>query len=371
MIHNGSTTTLLRTAAFALAAAAACSGVFPGGAAGQSLHLAELFAEQGRTGDARAEVMAWFEIRGDAATDEELQHFLWLRGRLAEDRTAALRDLEGLVDEHPGGPYTAAALVWLADAAVERGDEGAAMAYRAQVVRNFPDSEPAARAREWLRARGLEVDEPAPSPAVKDSLPSARAPAEARPAPVDTTPRKTAPTDTATPEQVAADTVPSPPAASVATDSVPAVAVASDPPPAPPEPADTVTPAADPPPPAADSAAAPAPEPEPETAAAPPTPAVEEIAPGPAVPGAAEAGAFAVQIGAFRNPDGAAGLVDELIQAGFDARLVQVPANTLLRVRVGRFATSDAAAAELQRVRDGGYDGAVVDDARRETVVSR
>jgi DedD protein len=129
-------------------------------------------------------------------------------------------------------------------------------------------------------------------------------------------------------------------------------------------PTDTVSPpAADSTPPqdaARAEAAAPPPAAEPEPA---------RIPPGPPVPGAATAGAFAVQIGAFRNPIGAGGLVDELIAAGFDARLVQVPVNDLLRVRIGRFATLEQAQAELERVRAAGRDGAVVNDARRETQV--
>lgn len=362
----------VRRVAAALAAVVAVSFGLPSVAAAQSLHLAELFADAGRMGDARAEVEAWFEIRGDDATDEERQHGLWLRGRLAEDRAAGLRSLELLVETHPHGPYTPHALTWLADAASEAGDDGAAMAYRARVVRDFPDSAPAEQARHWLAARGLAVDEPAPVKPAYDSLaapvsrdtamavpdpvavdstpaPPVRAPAEA--VPVETPPAEDLRVDTAAaapdsaasrPDPAAADTgVAEPPVA----DTVPREAA----------PVDTVPPA---------------PEPEPAT----PDPAVpefDEVPPGDPVPGAADAGAFAVQIGAFRNPDGAAGLVDELVAAGFDARLVQVPINTLLRVRIGRFATLELASAELERVRAGGYDGAVVSDARRETVVSR
>lgn len=359
-----------RVAAAAAAAVVVVCGL-PSDAAAQSLHLAELFADAGRLGDARAEVEAWFEIRGEAATDEERQHGLWLRGRLAEDRAAGLRSLERLVEAHPHGPYTAHALTWLADAASEAGDDGAAMAYRARVVRDFPDSAPAEQARHWLAARGLAVDEPAPEQPAYDSLA----------APVS---RDTA---TAVPDPIAADSAPAAPV------RAPAEALPVDPPPvedprvdtaaaAPdsaavrPDPAAADTGAAEPP--VADTVpreAAPdtvaaAPEPEPESPA-PVVPEFDEVPPGDPVPGAAEAGAFAVQIGAFRNPDGAAGLVDELVAAGFDARLVQVPINTLLRVRIGRFATLELAAAELERVRAGGYDGAVVSDARRETAVSR
>ncbi len=103
-----------------------------------------------------------------------------------------------------------------------------------------------------------------------------------------------------------------------------------------------------------------------------PPPATEPPEPiphGPAVPGAQAGGAFAVQIGAYRNPDGPRRLVADLVAAGYDARLVQVPMNDLLRVRVGRFATLADAGATLARLIAAGYQGAVVNDARVETVV--
>lgn len=381
MIRRGTTSPRRRRTGAALAWAALAWAV-PMGVSAQSLHLAELFAEQGRLGDARAEVMAWFEIRGDAATPEELQHGLWLRGRLAEDRTAGLQDLQRLVEQHPQGPYTPLALTWLADAAAEAGDEGASMAFRARVVRDFPESEAADRAREWLHDRGLAVEEPAPPPepprqpetARGDSTPPAppvRTPTEARPAPPATTDSLV--TDSLVAEPVVADSAVADP---VATDPVAApdsatvdsVAVETPAPPAAPPPAQADSVVRPPP---ADTAAPAQAAPAQADSAPTPTPPPPAMELGPPVPGAAEGGAFAVQIGAFRNPDGAAGLVDELVAEGFEARLVQIPNSSLLRVRIGRFATLDAAAAELERVRARGRDGALVNDARRERVASR
>lgn len=365
--------------------------------AGQSLHLAELFVEQGRLDDARAEVGAWFEIRGDAATAEEVQHGLWLQGKLLEDRVAARRDLERLVTSYPEGPYTALALTWLADYAAQEGNESAAMAYQARVVKDFPESEAAATARDWLDARGVSVDPPAPESMVGDDRMAQATPVRSTPVAVDP------PADSSAEETAAAARTPAradsaasmaaaDSAATTATDSVPEmpvvevpVVVDSLPVPVVDPPADT---AAAPPTPV-DTAATPV-TPEPATAQpvddspAPNEPAetspaetvVEEAripvaASGQPVPGAAEGGAFAVQIGAFRNPDGAAGLVDELIDAGFDARLVGVPESSLYRVRIGRYAELEQAGAELARVREAGHDGAVVNDARRELTVSR
>ncbi|MEK9502395.1 SPOR domain-containing protein [Gemmatimonadota bacterium DH-20] len=365
--------------------------------AGQSLHLAELFVEQGRLDDARAEVGAWFEIRGDAATAEEVQHGLWLQGRLLEDRVAARRDLERLVASYPEGPYTAFALTWLADHAAQEGNESAAMAYQARVVKDFPESEAAATARDWLDARGLSVEPPAPESMVGDDRMAQAAPvrstAVAVDPPADSSATGGEPADAAARLPARADSAASmaAPDSAVATplDTVPEMpavevpAVGSRPDPVSDPPTDTAaTPSAA----AVDTATTPVTlDPAPTEAATPPaetvaTPpaetVVEEVrvpvaASGQPVPGAAEGGAFAVQIGAFRNADGAGGLVDELVAAGFDARLVGVPESSLYRVRIGRYADLDQAGAELARVREAGHDGAVVNDARRELTVSR
>ncbi len=408
------------------AGATAATGVASEGA-GQSLHLAELFAEQGRVDDARAEVLAWFEIREDEASPDELQHGLWLRARLAEDPVVGRADLEAFVGEYPQGAYTPHALAWLAAAADTEGNERRAVTLYRRVLDDHPESLVAPDARAWLRSRGVAVEEPTPparrvAPArrpdpvsTRDSLASAaradslaradsvaqadsaaqaferfvanvdtsaklsmpaREPVRADSAAADVSPATSSSADTsvATPRRPAvADSALAPPEADPPTsapevvdsianevtevvDSASALPSEATPPPA--EVAAADPPAADPP--AQETTPAADPEPEPE---------FESVPPGPPVPGAASAGSFAVQIGAFRNPVGAGGLVDELITAGFDARLVQVPINDLLRVRIGRYATLEEAQAELARVQAGGYDGAVVSDARRETQV--
>jgi cell division septation protein DedD len=342
-----------------MVSALASIALLPSTASGQSLHLAELFAKQGRIHDARAEVLAWFEIRGDEATPNEVQHGLWLRGRFARDPAAGVADLDRLIEEYPDGPYTVRALAWLAAAAAESGDDSRAAALYTRVAQSPTESEEAIGAREWLRQRGITVQRPVEKPEPRET------PAPVRPSrlPADTL---SAPADSAAPPPVVAmvDSI------SVETvDTLPSAAAETGEPVVPTAAVDSVTLAATetvdsvPVPSAAQvEAVAPPPAVEPE-------PEPERIPPGPPVPGAATAGSFAVQIGAFRNPVGAGGLVDELITAGFDARLVRVPANDLLRVRIGRFATLEEAQAELARVRAGGRDGAVVNDARRETQV--
>ncbi|MFW5951680.1 MAG: SPOR domain-containing protein [Gemmatimonadota bacterium] len=89
-------------------------------------------------------------------------------------------------------------------------------------------------------------------------------------------------------------------------------------------------------------------------------------APAPAAQPGRPAGDWAVQTGAFRYRDGAHALMDRLREAGHSPRLVRVPRNDLLRVRVGRFASSDEAGRLLTRLRDQGFDAVVVNDAAQE-----
>ena len=76
---------------------------------------------------------------------------------------------------------------------------------------------------------------------------------------------------------------------------------------------------------------------------------------------------YAVQAGAFRSVASARELVRSLAAGGFaDARIVVVPANALVRVRLGHFASSREATTFARRLFDAGFDAAVVDDAHRE-----
>lgn len=80
-------------------------------------------------------------------------------------------------------------------------------------------------------------------------------------------------------------------------------------------------------------------------------------------------GRFAVQSGAFRARAGADALMARLRQAGLQPRLVRVPGNDLMRVRVGAFEEQADAVAARDRLRSEGFDAVLVDDATRETPV--
>jgi TolA-binding protein len=99
--------------------------------------------------------------------------------------------------------------------------------------------------------------------------------------------------------------------------------------------------------------------PAPEAAPAPPRRA--EPAPAPA-----GRGDFTVQSGAFRYQKSADALMARLREAGFEPRLVRVPRNDLMRVRVGRFTDVDQARALVSRLRGLSFEAIVVRDAAQE-----
>jgi hypothetical protein len=78
-------------------------------------------------------------------------------------------------------------------------------------------------------------------------------------------------------------------------------------------------------------------------------------------------GAFAIQVGTYRELATAKAAAKKLDKLGFEPRIVTVAGSSLARVRVGRFASTRAADDLMRRLRDAGYDAVVVDDARTET----
>jgi len=82
--------------------------------------------------------------------------------------------------------------------------------------------------------------------------------------------------------------------------------------------------------------------------------------------GADRRGGFSVQLGAFRNVEGAQSLAESLRSAGYDPRLVRVPGDRLIRVRLGWFQSRDGAD-ELKRTLEGrNFDATIVMDAQSE-----
>ena len=106
-------------------------------------------------------------------------------------------------------------------------------------------------------------------------------------------------------------------------------------------------------------------------AASRPTPAQPSVSTPPAAtpPANAGTGRFAVQSGAFRTRASADALMERLRAAGLQPRLVLVPTNDLMRVRVGTFASQAEANQLRDTLRSDGFDAVVVNDARSETPV--
>ncbi|MBI4519214.1 MAG: SPOR domain-containing protein [Gemmatimonadetes bacterium] len=86
-------------------------------------------------------------------------------------------------------------------------------------------------------------------------------------------------------------------------------------------------------------------------------------------PAAGETGRYSVQLGAFSSETRARNLATASRRGGFESRVVRVPGSRLIRVRVGRFSTQEAAAAVRARAVAGGFAAAVVNDATVEQPV--
>jgi cell division septation protein DedD len=82
-------------------------------------------------------------------------------------------------------------------------------------------------------------------------------------------------------------------------------------------------------------------------------------------------GRVAIQIGAFRELNGARGAQRQLENAGFrDVRLVRVPGNQLIRVRIGKYENRAGAASMLARLANANFSAVLVTDANTETRVT-
>jgi cell division protein FtsN len=80
---------------------------------------------------------------------------------------------------------------------------------------------------------------------------------------------------------------------------------------------------------------------------------------------------WSVQFGAFSDQERAFALQRELVAVGLAARLVRVQGSGFLHVRIGRFATREEAASQLESVSGQGFTAAIVRDDRAEEVVRR
>ncbi|HSR43536.1 MAG TPA: hypothetical protein VLL48_15215, partial [Longimicrobiales bacterium] len=120
----------------------------PDGAAGQDdLERVEALAADGRTDEARVLLMEWWGEDREAASREDVQRGIWLRGRLTVDPGQAALEYWRLVVEYPGGPYTTGALERIGSGAAATGDTPGAVRAWETLVREHRGTPAAERAR--------------------------------------------------------------------------------------------------------------------------------------------------------------------------------------------------------------------------------
>lgn len=264
----------------------------------------------GRTAEARDALEAWWESRREAAEGEEWQQALWLRARLTVDPSLARIDYTRLVLEHPGGPYSAGALLRLGQAAAAEGRPSEAARLFDQLLRDYPESPHRLEARRWLDRHGGSVPEGAV--AGGDQGADARAGEDGGARDGDGA-RAGTETD--------GDAEASEPASTRA-------ATGGEPP------ADTAR----------------------ERGGTDPEPGV--------------AGRFSVQLGAFSTGERARTFLRRARERGVeDLRLARVRGSDLVRVRAGHFDRPDDAAALRERLRGLGLETAIVENADEEEVL--
>ena len=131
------------------------------GAQQSGLENADRLARDGRTNEARAALVAWWDQGYDAAGRDDQQLALWLRARLTVSPEEAIRDYQRLVVLYPAGPYADRALLRLAQAAHAMGDGAQARAHVEALARDHPGSPVRREAEAWLSGAG----DPPPVPA--------------------------------------------------------------------------------------------------------------------------------------------------------------------------------------------------------------
>ncbi len=232
------------------------------------LQRVEDLTSMGKTDDARALLLSWWDSTGSSASRSDRQRALWLRGRLIVDPIQAELDFRRLTIEFPGGPYSGRALFRLAQSAFAAGDADAARQRVAGLVRSYPGSRVSREAEDWL----AQVGDPPP-------------------------PLQLPPSDTTSRPAVRPSTTPAAPTESAA---------------------------------------------------------------------ANRQGSYAVQLGAFSGTSRAQTLATRAREAGLRVRVVRVEGSRLVRVRVGRFTSPEPANELLKRVKDLGFQAALVRDADQE-----
>ena len=303
-------------AALLLGALLTLAPAAPAAAQEDGLARVEALLQAGRISDARARLADW-RAREEAGAHARLRaRALLLEARLATDREAAETAYLGVVYGYPAAPEAAEALLRLGQSALTADEATRAAGYLERLVRDYPGTAARTTGLVWLarahRAGGhaaLACEAAGRAVAAADE--ALRALAQA--------------------ERAAA--------CGAAAGAAPVAAQAGEPPA---RAGDPPVRAADPPVRAADTARLETPD-----------------------------GRWTAQVGAFRAVAGARTVAARLESAGFAARVVRLPESELVRVRVGRYATSAAAAATVRALGAAGFAAVVEGNARAELPPTR
>lgn len=288
-----------------------------------SLERVDSLVQQGSYAEARSVLQQWWEYAEAARQTDRprLARALFLRARLATDLRAAEDDYLALALGHPAAPETPAALLYLGQGLAAAGEHQRAATYLERLTRDHPNSTHRPTALLWLSRIQLAAEQPDAACA------SARQGGTATRDPDLRGLLRTA-------EEMACA------AAARSTGDKPFMAAAE-----PVRRSGTSTGSA---------------------AAAPPTtPGADRDRA--TVPTAARG--FALQVGAFREARGAAGLAARLRRAGFEPRIVLVPGSALHRVRVGTFGSAAEAGARARELRTAGFEAVVASDVASERII--
>jgi cell division septation protein DedD len=314
------------------------------------LQEAEWHVARGEFPEARAIVQRWRRANPSSRAEQDEQaHYYLLRGRLTTDADSAEDHYLTVAVNHPTSRYAAEALLRLGQARNARGDAAEAVTYLRRVITDYPSSDHRTMAAIWLvrieaergGERALMCDllrslDKGTNPEVianlkleTDRVCVGRTVAQSRAAtptqPTTAAPKAQTPARTPPPRATRADTSRATPAPDTVARTIKR---------------DTV------------------PEPDPTPADIPVTPVA--------------GGRVSVQVGAFRELDRARDMQAQLETAGFsEVRLVRVPGNNLIRVRIGRFVNRAAAESVLARLAAADMSAVLVTDADKETVVNR
>ena len=118
------------------------------------LEAVERLTRLGRTEEARAALLDWWDSERGDASRRELQRGLWLRGRLTVDPVQAELDFQRLALLYPSGQFTPDAVLRLAQASWAMGDEDAARRYLATLERDYRRTDAWEQAQEWIADAG-------------------------------------------------------------------------------------------------------------------------------------------------------------------------------------------------------------------------